>query len=173
MPLPASWVDHLFAKLSVRYGAAFLRQWPDADPALVKADWAEVLEGFDGASLAYALRYLPTERPPNALQFRDICRRAPVAEAPKIEHDAPRADPERVARIVAKLAEPIADDMTPAQRVAANLRERQKRGERLTSAQLSMLQACELRGEVKSDPGMFTPIPVECLPPAMREEETA
>ena len=58
MPLPELWVDHLFAKLSVRWGAAFMRQWPDTDPALVKADWSEVLDGCGGDSIAYALRYL-------------------------------------------------------------------------------------------------------------------
>ena len=33
MSLPAAWVDQLFARLATRYGAAFMRQWPDADPA--------------------------------------------------------------------------------------------------------------------------------------------
>ena len=48
MALPSSWVDHLFARLTVRYGAAFLRQWPDTDLAVVKADWADVLDGVRG-----------------------------------------------------------------------------------------------------------------------------
>jgi hypothetical protein len=67
MPLQASWVDNLFARLTVRYGAAFLRQWPDADLAVVKADWADVLDGCRGESIGYALRYLPNT-PPNALR---------------------------------------------------------------------------------------------------------
>lgn len=41
MPLPHRWVEHLFARLAVRYGGAFLRQYGDADPALVQADWAD------------------------------------------------------------------------------------------------------------------------------------
>ena len=48
MALPSSCVDHLFARLTVRYGAAFLRQWPDTDLAVVKADWADVLDGVRG-----------------------------------------------------------------------------------------------------------------------------
>ena len=59
MPAPASWIDHLFGRLSVRYGDAFRRQWPDADIDAVKADWANVLDGVAGDSIGYALRYLP------------------------------------------------------------------------------------------------------------------
>jgi hypothetical protein len=76
MSLPASWVDALFAKLTVRYGLAFMRQWPDADPDLIKADWAEVLDGVSGDAIAYALAYLPVT-PVTALQFREICRKRP------------------------------------------------------------------------------------------------
>ncbi len=79
MPLPRSWVDALFAKLSVRYGEAFLRQYGDAAPELVKEDWADVLDGFQRCpeAIAYGLRHLPVDRPPNALQFRALCNNAP------------------------------------------------------------------------------------------------
>ena len=83
MPLHASLVERLFEKLTVRYGTAFMRQYADLEPAAVKADWAEVLEGFDRAALSYALRYLPTQ-PPNANAFREICRRAPEHEQARI-----------------------------------------------------------------------------------------
>ena len=74
----------------LRYGEAFMRQYGDASPDLVKSDWADVLDGFDRCpeAIAYALRYLPAEKPPNALQFRELCRRAPVSEAPALA--APR-----------------------------------------------------------------------------------
>lgn len=91
MPLPSSWVDALFAKLTVRWGAAFMRQWPDADPAHVKSDWAEALDGVSGDSIAYALRYLPTA-PCNALAFRDVCRRAPAVALPALSYHGVRAD---------------------------------------------------------------------------------
>lgn len=79
MPLPRSWVDALFAKLSVRYGDAFLRQYGDADPGVLKDDWADVLDGFQRCpeAIAYGLRHLPVDRPPNALQFRALCNNAP------------------------------------------------------------------------------------------------
>lgn len=102
MSLPALWVDRIFAKLSVRYGVAFKRQYEDLDIAAVKEDWAEVLAGFDGDSLAYALRYLPTDKPPTAMQFRDICRRAPSPEAPR-QLEGPKPDPARVAALMERM----------------------------------------------------------------------
>lgn len=74
MPLSSNLIDHLFAKLAVRYGAAFIRQWPDTNPSLVKADWAEVLDGTSGAAIEYALDNVPRDWPPNAMQFLALCR---------------------------------------------------------------------------------------------------
>jgi hypothetical protein len=84
MSLPASWVDSLFTKLSLAYGAAFMRQWPDADPELIKADWANVLAGFKPFpdAIRFALDNLPPDRPPTALQFRALCRSAPHDDGP-------------------------------------------------------------------------------------------
>lgn len=107
MPIPSSWVDHVFAKLSIRYGAAFARQWPDADPALVKADWAEVLYGTGRDSLAYALRNLPAQ-PLNAMQFRDLCRRAPLPVRAALPGPASRPDPARVQAMLAQLHAAVA-----------------------------------------------------------------
>lgn len=141
MPLPASWVDHLFAKLGVRYGAAFMRQWPDTDPDLVKADWAEVLDGVRGESISYALRYLP-EKPPNAIQFRDICRRAPEPEVQRLAAPAPKADPERVKAIMARLGAPDDAHMPLAERCARKIPEiAESRGGALSMPQRQQLQA--------------------------------
>lgn len=174
MALPSSWVDHLFARLTVRYGAAFLRQWPDTDLSVVKADWADVLDGVRGEAISYALRYLPSDKPVNAMQFREVCRRAPPVELPRIEAGPEvKADPKRVAELVAKVCAPPDDDMTPAERVAAGLRARMKAGERLSGAQLAMLRSCETRGTYTTEPGQFRVIPPDCLPPAMRQEVAA
>lgn len=140
MPLPASWVDHLFAKLTVRYGAAFLRQWPaDVDVSLVKADWAEVLDGFDGFpdGIAYALRNLDPQRPPNALQFRDLCRQC-RSDPPSlsIADDRPSADPQRVREIICRLrSQPIGDVYVGPKAWAHRLRDRELAGEKLTRFQ--------------------------------------
>lgn len=173
MPLPAEWVDHLFAKLSIRYGAAFLRQYPDADPAIVKADWAEVLEGFDGAALSYGLRYLPSDRPVTAGQFRDICRRAPppvVRRLPAPEEPQAPADPARVAAAVASALRPVEDGRTHAERVADRLRAMRSSGRRLTAAQLAMLKACTVGGSFTEHPGAFEPVPRHLWPEAMQRE---
>ena len=166
MPLPASWIDHLFAKLSVRYGAAFMRQYTDLDPALVKADWSDLLGGCDGPSLGYALRYLPTDRPPNAMQFRDICRRAPVPELVALPAVESVIDPQRVRALIEQAL--CGDGRAPADRVLQRLREIERTG-RLSAAQRAQLEAIELRGSVSTNAGgVFTAIPADCLPPAMR-----
>lgn len=138
MGLPASWVDNLFARLGVRYGDSFTRQWQDADPAAVKRDWAEVLAGFEQHpdSIAYALENLP-DRPPNAQQFRAICRNAPPPvvkqlPAPKADASVARAAIERLKAL--KSREPSAE-------WAAKLSERERQGDRLTAAQKSAWRA--------------------------------
>jgi len=172
MALPSSWVDHLFARLSVRYGAAFMRQWPDTDPAIVKSDWADVLDGFEGSDIAYALRYLPA-MPMNALQFRDICRRAPRRDPPRLEAPDARPDPARLQALLARISDKP-KDMTPAELVASNLRAIEQRQGGLTCVQRAMLEACETRGDVSATfIGPFTPINASVLPPAMRQEQTA
>ncbi len=151
MSLPASWVESLFARLSVRYGIAFARQYEGFDMAAIKADWADVLAGFDGDSIAYALRYLPTERPPNALQFRDICRRAP--SAPVVALPAPPADPQRVAAALERMKKPEPKEGSAAAVCAAGLRRKLADGAKLTQAQHAMLESCEkhMTGEPSAD----------------------
>lgn len=142
MPLPATWVENLFGRLSLRYGAAFMRQWPDADPVLIKADWADVLDGMPGAAISYALRYLPT-LPPNAIQFRDICRRAPAPDVVAIAAPVERADPERVTTIVSRATRPAGlPQESPADQCARNiLRIVEERGGRMSLPQRQQLEA--------------------------------
>lgn len=107
MSLPTLWVDKIFEKLALIYGHEFTRRWescgvPIAD---VKTDWAHELAGFAnwGEAIAYGLANLPAEKPPTALQFRDICRKAPAKALPAIE--APKVDPERLKRELARLGD--------------------------------------------------------------------
>ena len=139
MSLPAAWIEHLFAKLSVRYGSSFQRQWGDADPALVKADWAEVLDGVRGESLSYALRYLPND-PPNALRFRDLCRMAPAPAQAAITDKTP-ADPQRVKAAMSALqASKFRPNPNAAQECIDNI-ERACNG-KPSSAQRAMIRSC-------------------------------
>lgn len=94
MSLPSAWVDKLFAKLTVTYGADFLRRYDGIDLAAVKADWAEQLAGYERSpeAIAYALSVLPADKPPTVLGFMDLCRRAPIRGLPALP--APAPDPE-------------------------------------------------------------------------------
>lgn len=144
MPLPTAWTDQLFARLSLRYGAAFLRQWPDADVAAVKADWGAVLDHTPAEAIAHALRYLPSTLPLNALQFRDLCRQAPRAEPPRLE--PPPMDRHAAAAALAAAKQVLqapGDGLTPAeQRVRRIHAIAASRGGRLSIAQRHVLEAC-------------------------------
>jgi len=103
MALKSSWVDALFDKLNVRYGVAFARQYADLAPALVKADWAEVLDGISAQSIQYGLAFLPSEKPPNAMQFRDLCRKAPRNDLALPAPEQPMADIAKVREIMSRI----------------------------------------------------------------------
>lgn len=139
MPLPHRWVEHLFARLAVRYGGAFLRQYGDADPALVQADWADVLDGLSGEAIGYALRYLPADRPPNAMQFRDLARRAPGPTVPQL----PRQRTEPPAGVRDLAARMRARPRNAAQECIDNIaRAVSARGGRATDAQRYVVEHC-------------------------------
>lgn len=94
-------IDAIFAKLAVRYGASWLRQWDGIDMNLVKSDWGSELVGFGEnlEPLRYALRHLP-ERAPNVIQFRAIANQCPAAEFKRLP--APASDPAIVAEELAR-----------------------------------------------------------------------
>lgn len=104
MSLPLPWVDKIFEKLTLVYGQAFLARWRDLDLDAVKHDWAHELAGFEAhpAAIAHALQALPPDKPPTVLQFRDLARKAPLPELPRLE--SPPADAARVAAELARLA---------------------------------------------------------------------
>lgn len=124
-PLPASWVDRIFAKLIGVYGQEFLGKFTlMADGSnmgleIAKRTWAQDLAGFGdqptegggvdtsgGLAIAYALEHLP-EKAPNLIEFRALCRQAPKAELPKLERkwtpEELRANRAKVAQIIAGL----------------------------------------------------------------------
>ena len=95
-------IDAIFAKLAVRYGAAWLRQWDGVDMALVKSDWGSELSGFacNLEPLRYALRNLP-ERCPSVGEFRAIANRCPLPQLEQLP--APAADPAKVAQVAQQM----------------------------------------------------------------------
>lgn len=140
MPLPESWVERIFARLSVRYGTDWTSKWTGVDPAAIKADWANELGGFSADALSYALGFLPIDRPPTASQFRAICNRAPAAPfvEPKIALDAPKADPERLKRVFEHM-HAIAKARSPTSWIA-DVEARRDGGENLSSFQIQALE---------------------------------
>lgn len=80
MALPDAWVDHLFAKLAIRYGDAWARRWDGLPMSAVRADWADVLDRLPGEALTYGLAHLPPDFPPTAAAFRQLCNARPAQE---------------------------------------------------------------------------------------------
>lgn len=100
-------VDHLFDRLTLTYGRAFMAQWdgiPDRQLADLKTMWADELGQFRGRleCIAWALENLPA-RAPNVIEFRNLCRLAP--RPPELQLPEPKADPARMAAELAKLAD--------------------------------------------------------------------
>jgi hypothetical protein len=77
--------------------------WEGVEPAAVKADWAKELAGFQQSpdAIRYGLEHLPASKPPTVLEFRDICRKAPLPQWQQLPW--PEANPEVVAPIIEKL----------------------------------------------------------------------
>lgn len=103
MSLPLAWTDRIFTKLTLTYGQAFLARWRDLDLDAVKADWGRELSAFQQspARIAFALENLP-EKPPSVIEFKNLCAQYRVPESHQLP--SPKADPERVAAELDKLA---------------------------------------------------------------------
>lgn len=166
-PLPASWVEKLFERFTIRYGSAWLRMWEGIDMAAVKADWSNELAGLHERpeALRYALQYLPACWPPTVQQFRELCNAAPEPNVPVLP--APEVDRGRVAAVLEKLravgvnSDPIG--------WATKLRLREEAGERLSpthrQAWRDAMRCTQISAGLIGD---FTPPPQDALPPAMR-----
>ncbi|MDE2104030.1 MAG: hypothetical protein KGL39_42730 [Patescibacteria group bacterium] len=140
MSLPLPVIDRLFQRLAATYGAAWDRSLGNAPMVDVKTVWGEELTGFSDrlGLIAWALENLP-ERCPNVIEFRNLCRHAPLLDAPRIEQERKAATPERIAAELAKLT-----PAQPRQRGAVDVRWAQsivaahKRGVRVNSLPLRM-----------------------------------
>lgn len=104
MSLPIKAIDRLFERMAATYGAQWSRQWADVPISDVKTAWAHELDGYESnlKAIAWALENLP-ERCPNVIEFRNLCRRAPLPDVSRLE--APKADPERVQRELSRLGD--------------------------------------------------------------------
>lgn len=99
-------IDRLFERLSMTYGIAWDNSLGTAPLNEIKTFWMNQLSGFMQSkesmmAISWALNHLP-ERPPNLVQFKNLCYQAPAIEKPQL--DAPPADPVRVRKELEKLA---------------------------------------------------------------------
>ena len=134
MSLSIKAIDRLFQRLNATYGADFLGRYKGTPEGDLKTVWAHELTGFENqlSSLAWALENLP-ERAPNVIEFRNLARRAPAPELPRLPE--PKADLARVNAGLAKLA-PLKASLAKAAPVggldwAYALQRRDNAGERL------------------------------------------
>ncbi|WP_225784685.1 hypothetical protein [Xenophilus sp. Marseille-Q4582] len=147
MSLPIQAVDRIFIRMAATYGAAWDRSLGAAPLGDVKAAWAHELAGFSDrlGLIAWALENLP-EQVPNVIVFRNLCRRAPVEDAPRIEHQP--ASPERVAAELRKLGPTLARPPASANNRAwaHRILSRHEGGARITPAVLEMARDAAGRG---------------------------
>ena len=103
MSLPLSWIDAIFRKLTLVYGRDFMGRWEGLSASDVKTDWGHELAGFDRCpeAVKWALQNLPAGKPPTVIDFRDLCRKAPMPEVQRIP--VPSANPEIVAAVMQRL----------------------------------------------------------------------
>jgi hypothetical protein len=140
------WVERLFARLQVRYGNAWSRQWAGIDPAAVKADWASVLGALyerNPQALAYGLDNLP-DTIPSVTAFLRLCAQAP-SETRALP--APVADKALAAEVLGKIAAAIQQHPARSQHTegaffVAKMRAITERGGKLTPPQRHVLACC-------------------------------
>jgi len=98
-------IDRLFERLSMTYGISWDNSLGSAPLNEIKSHWMHELSGFlkskeSMMAISWALDHLP-ERPPNLVQFKNLCYQAPAVERPQLP--SPPADPEKVQQELAKL----------------------------------------------------------------------
>ncbi|MGD9599961.1 MAG: hypothetical protein AB7P94_16675 [Steroidobacteraceae bacterium] len=105
--LPADVVDQLLRRLVATYGRRFWLQYEGAEASDVRAIWSRELGGYTERqdAISWAFDNLP-EQPPNAIEFRNLCRRAPAPTTPALP--LPPADPVRAAALVEQVRQMFA-----------------------------------------------------------------
>lgn len=137
MSEPKSLVDMLFDSLASAYAGQWLAKWDGLNMDMVKSIWAKNLEGLKVRHIKHGLANLPTDHPPNAMRFREICLQAPEPFVPMLRDATRKPDPKRLAEILATI--PRGAQRNPLACAQLHL-ERLRAGERLTPAQLDLVR---------------------------------
>ena len=134
MSLPLRATERLFDRLNATYGRAFMGQYEGMDGRAVMSVWAHELGGYAESlgPIAWALENL-SERAPNVIEFRNLCRKAPQSDGPPMLAGPP-VDPELAKMILAKLREP--KDKPGMKDWAHALRKRHAAADRLNANQI-------------------------------------
>lgn len=89
------------------YGHAFLGRWSGMDMAPVYRSWGEDLAVFANHpdAIKFGLQHLPPSDPPTVLAFKALCLPSlrDERQAPALALPAPKANPEKVAALVASV----------------------------------------------------------------------
>ena len=81
------WIERLFKRMGLHYGAAFTQKWLGVASIDMKEHWANELSGFTGEAIARALKSLDShEFPPSVPEFKTLCKSFQKSpELPKLE----------------------------------------------------------------------------------------
>lgn len=128
----------LFDRLTAVYATQWLSKWEGMNIDMVKSVWQDELDRITVRQVKYALANLPRDFPPNAMQFRDLCKQAPDPPVAMIRDASRKPDPKRLAEILAKLPKFVnPDPLACAKMHLARLRS----GEKLTQNQIDLVRA--------------------------------
>lgn len=76
-PVPETWVEAIFTRLSAQLGAKVADLYGGVDPAAVKTEWAEALSGFDPSEISRGITSCQTRVfAPTLGEFLRLCRPA-------------------------------------------------------------------------------------------------
>lgn len=132
---PVSSIQWLFGKLGAAYGAAWDRSLGATPIEDVQAEWNKRLLGFTAGDIRYALDHLPSSKPPNVFEFRDLCRASPKKQVPLLEQTP--ANPQRVAELAKQVRESFGTEAKKDPKAWAHkLQKRHESGEKLGAHQI-------------------------------------
>lgn len=142
-PRKQTMIERLFDRLATKYGRAFMARYEGLEARAVHSDWSDELRDYDNRKgyeiIHWALQHLP-ERPPNSIQFHNLCRQAPIDRSMALPPPDGKPLTEEQRRVLREAIQAIAKprpegkDLTWAHRVMG----RAKAGEKCSSIAVRM-----------------------------------
>lgn len=146
-------IDALFSQLTMAYGTRFRDQWAGQPAEGVKRLWRRELASMPTYRVRWAARNLPPDFPPNAMQFRALCAKAPAeGQALALEQRWERPSASMLARMQSLAEYRGHDPMAWLER----LQQRAASGEHLGKRQLDALRELQQFRPERGDPDEST-----------------